>query len=76
MTVAIALAFNGIIPPKEWYHDPTFRDVDGFTVALHLAHKKGIIPPKEWHHDPELYENKYGMTVAMHLARYDITPPE
>ena len=44
-------AYKGIIPPKEWYHDPNLRNINGYTVAMTLA-SKGIIPPKEWHHDP------------------------
>ena len=26
-TVAIHLASNGIIPPKEWHHDPELKDI-------------------------------------------------
>ena len=47
------LAENGIIPTKEWYHDPTLTDKFGNTVAIYLAFK-GIIPPQEWHHDTNL----------------------
>ncbi len=45
------LAWKGIIPPKEWYHDPTMANVNGNTVAMCLAFN-GIAPPKEWEHDP------------------------
>ena len=31
------LADFGIIPPKEWYHDPTLCDEKGDTVAMILA---------------------------------------
>ena len=41
------LAFNKVIPPREWYHDPTLKESLGYTVAMYLA-DKGIIPPKEW----------------------------
>ena len=37
------LAYHEIIPPKEWYHDPTICDSCGWTVAINLA-TKGIIP--------------------------------
>ena len=40
-------AFRGIIPPKEWYHDPNLEVEDGMTVATILA-LSGIPPPKEW----------------------------
>ena len=45
MTVAMILVLNGIIPPKEWYHDPNIKNNYGDTVAMILAYK-GIIPPK------------------------------
>ena len=41
------LASNGIIPSKEWHHDPNLRDTGDYTVAMILAYK-GIVPPKEW----------------------------
>ena len=47
------LAKKGIIPPKEYYHDPNIKNNDGDTVAILLA-RNGIIPPKEWHHDPNI----------------------
>ena len=47
------LAANGIIPPKEWIHDPALCDKNEYTVAMCLALNK-IIPPKEWYHDPTL----------------------
>ena len=37
-------AENGIIPPKEWEHDPTLYDDNFNTVAMLLA-KNDIIPP-------------------------------
>ena len=41
------LAFRGIIPPKEWHHDPNLKVDDDITVATILA-LSGIVPPKEW----------------------------
>ncbi len=38
-------AMNGIIPPKEYNHDPNISNEDGDTVAMILA-SKGIMPPK------------------------------
>jgi len=37
MTFAMYLARNGIIPPKEWCHDPNITNSDGYTVAHKLA---------------------------------------
>ena len=44
-TVAVLLARNGIIPPKEYEHDPLKCNYNKNTVALYLA-KNNIIPPK------------------------------
>lgn len=41
------LAENGIIPSKEWYHDPSLKISYTFTVAAFLANNN-ILPPKEW----------------------------
>jgi len=41
------LAKNGIVPPKEWYHDPNIKNDWSETVAILLA-RNGILPPKEW----------------------------
>lgn len=38
------LAYNKIIPPKEWYHDPCLIGYENNTVAMYLANN-GIIPP-------------------------------
>ena len=43
------LAYKGIIPPKEWLHDPALKDNYCKTVAMKLAWNE-IIPPKEWEH--------------------------
>ena len=40
-TVAILLAKTGIIPPREWYHDPHVKNGEGHTVAYYL-HLKNI----------------------------------
>lgn len=37
-------ASKGIMPPKEWEHDPNLKDKNNNTVALLLA-KTSIIPP-------------------------------
>lgn len=31
------LAYNGIIPPKEWNHNPEMKDDYGCTVSMLLA---------------------------------------
>ena len=37
------LAFKGIVPPMEWYHDPNIKNKKGFTVEKYLLiHKKEI----------------------------------
>ena len=36
---------NSVEPPKEWYHNPSFKDINGYTMAFRYANK-GIIPPK------------------------------
>ena len=53
MTVAMHMAYNRIIPPKEWYHDPLLRNDYGETVGLVLAFH-GIIPSEHWMHDINL----------------------
>ena len=47
------LASKGIIPPKEWNHNPNIKNNDGLTVAMELAYNGKNIP-KEWEHDPEI----------------------
>ena len=47
------LAFKGIIPPKEWYHNPEIKNSYNDTVAILLAGNK-IIPLHEWYHSPVL----------------------
>ena len=49
----MSLAFKGIIPTKEWNHNPNIVSEYNETVAMLLAMNK-IIPPKEWFHDPNL----------------------
>ena len=41
------MASRGVIPPKEWHHNPALRSKSNLTVAHLLAFHK-IIPPKEW----------------------------
>ena len=50
------LANKGIIPPKEWHHDPLMKNYEGNTVAIILA-KRRIIPPKEWEHNKYVRNN-------------------
>ena len=47
MTVAMYLASKGVIPPKEWYHNPELRNSNGETVE-DILRQKGINVPKEW----------------------------
>ena len=54
MTVAYYLAYNKIIPPQQWQHDPNLQlGNKKNTVAMMLA-IHGNMPPKEWEHKPEL----------------------
>ena len=48
MTVAMIYAEHGVIPPKEWEHDPLLTDSEGWTVAMLIADCCERIPPKEW----------------------------
>lgn len=41
------LAENGIMPPKEWLHNPLLKNYRGETVATILINNN-ILPPKEW----------------------------
>ena len=51
--MALLLAKNGIIPPKEWNHDATIHNNDNYTVAMYLFENK-INPPKEWLYDLDI----------------------
>lgn len=51
--MALYLADKGVIPPKEWCHDPLIVNEYGNTVAMKLALNK-IEPPDEWVHDSKL----------------------
>ena len=43
------LAFNGIIPPKQWIHDPNIKFLKIYTVADHF--KFNNLPvPNEWYY--------------------------
>ena len=42
----MTLANKGIIPPKEWCHDPLLSFCS-YTVAIMLI-SKDILPSKEW----------------------------
>ena len=69
MTVAMWLAYNKIIPPKEWEHKPDIKayDINNLTVALILS-AYGIIPPKEWNHNPNI-KDKDDKTVEDYLLK-------
>ena len=41
------MADCGMIPLKEWHHDPQIRSRSNLTVA-HLLAMNNIIPPDEW----------------------------
>ena len=41
------LADNGVMPSKEWHHDPLLKDIYDNTVASILINKN-ILPPIEW----------------------------
>lgn len=48
------LAYKGIIPPKEWNHDPNIKNKKNKTVADIL--KENHIPlPNEWYDDKMKY---------------------
>ena len=70
---AMLLAYNGILPPKEWCHDPSITDINKCTVAMILI-RNGIIPPKEWIHDPNI-KDKYNHTVAYYFKLNKIPVP-
>ena len=40
----MTLAWKGIIPPKEWYHNPTIKDNDGKTVEDYLLENDKEVP--------------------------------
>ena len=43
------LAYNGITPPKEWYHNPELQNKDGKTVEIYLM-EKNIFVPDMWNY--------------------------
>lgn len=45
-TVAMIYADKGIIPPKEWEHNPTIHDAVGYTVAMRLASRNILNIPE------------------------------
>lgn len=53
MTPAM-LILNGL--PSDMCHDPTLRDIDGMTVAMHLIRANKQVP-KEWIHDSSLMDH-------------------
>ena len=38
------LAYSGIIPPKEWYHNPELQDEYNWTTAMFIAYICKCIP--------------------------------
>ncbi len=50
------LAYNGIIPPKEWYHNRFLFSSDDKTVKS-LLHKNNINIPKEWDYNNYIPRN-------------------
>jgi len=69
------LANNGIIPPKQWLHDPKLCDIDGNTVAINLLKNK-IDVPEEWRYDSTYKFDYDNSTTAMKLAYNKIIPPK
>ncbi len=47
MTVAMLLASKGIVPPKEWYHDPKLTNNNNKTVEYYL-NRNNITVPDKW----------------------------
>lgn len=43
-TVAMKLAFEGVIPPKEWRHDPNLKNDNRDTVASILTFHGIAVP--------------------------------
>lgn len=66
--MAMLMANTHIIPPKEFYHEPSLMTPKHNTVAMLLA-QGGIIPPKDWLHKQDLI-NSQGLTVAKMIAIY------
>jgi len=58
------LAKKGIIPPKEFYHDPKLHDYDGNTVAILLLRNK-LDVPEEWR-----YESKYRIVYEKYYREW------
>lgn len=63
------LAYNEIIPPKQFEHDCLMVNNQNETVGILLA-KYGIIPTKEWIHDINLKDIKYN-SISSYLNRYN-----
>ena len=65
------LAKDGIIPPKEWTHDPTIVNNHGKTVEKYLLENKKEVPEhwriKDDYDNPKKY-NYNNITKAMIMA--------
>ena len=70
------LAYNGIVPPKEWEHkhDIKAHAADNLTVALILS-DNGIVPPKQWNHNLNI-KDKDGWIVEDYLKENKIKVPK
>ena len=44
------LAKDGIVPPKQWIHDPNIKDKGYYTVVRYLKENK-LPVPNEWYDD-------------------------
>ena len=51
------MAENGIIPPKEWYHNPNIKNNYGWTVA-HCLKLNNLPVPNEWYDDKEMTDKE------------------
>ena len=45
--MAMLLAQGGMVPPKQWCHDSSLKNVKNYTVAFYLR-KSGTKVPPEW----------------------------
>ena len=55
MTVAMRLAYNGVVPQKEWNHNPMLKNIaSNMTTAMYIAYYCKEVPNKHWNHDPDL----------------------
>lgn len=48
------LAHEKVVPPAQWYHDPSFTTRDGWTTAMLIVNYCKVIPDEHWNHDPNM----------------------